>query len=264
MQNILVLGSTGKTGSRIAARLQAHNIRLGSRNAPIPFYWEDSHTWAPVLQKIDAVYISFQPDLAIPGADHTITAFSKLAVNMGVQKLVLLSGRGEPEAKRCEQAVIQSGADWTIVRASWFMQNFTESYMAGPIQAGYVALPVGDAGEPFIDADDIADVVVAALTEPTHAKQIYEVTGPALLTFRQAVAAIAKATGRTIHYETIAITEYTTQLALHGVPPAITDLLSYLFTAVLDGRNASVTDGVERALGRKPTDFSTFIQKSLL
>ncbi|MBV7533714.1 NAD(P)H-binding protein [Chitinophaga sp. sic0106] len=263
MKNILVLGANGKTGRRVAARLQAFNVRLGSRNAPIPFDWEDNNTWAPALQDMDAVYISFQPDLAVPGADHTIAAFSKTAFAAGVQKLVLLSGRGEPEAERCEQAVIQSGIDWTIVRASWFMQNFTESYMAAPIEAGFVALPVGEVGEPFIDADDIADVAVAALIDNKHSQQIYEVTGPALLTFREAVAEIAKVTGRQIHYEGISMDEYTTQLALHGVPADITNLLTYLFTEVLDGRNATVANGVERALGRKPTDFFTFLKKSM-
>lgn len=264
MKNILVLGSNGKTGRRVAARLQSYNVRMGSRSAHIPFDWEDSNTWTPVLQSINAVYISFQPDLAVPGADHTIAAFSKMAVANGVQKLVLLSGRGEPEAERCEQAVIKSGADWTIIRASWFMQNFTESYMAAPIQAGFVALPVGEVGEPFIDADDIADIAVAALTEDRHSQQIYEVTGPALLTFRQAVVDIAKAMGKEIQYDAISMDEYATQLVLHGVPSEIISLLNYLFTEVLDGRNASITNDVERALGRKPTDFSTFIQKSIL
>lgn len=263
---ILVTGSTGKTGSRVAARLQekGYDIRSGSRKAAIPFDWEDSSTWASALQGITAVYISFQPDLAVPGADQTIAAFSAAAVAAGVKKLVLLSGRGEPEAERCEQAVINAGASWTIVRASWFMQNFSESYMAAPIQAGFVALPVGEVGEPFIDADDIADVAVAALTAAGHEREIYEVTGPALLTFREAVAAIALATGKPIGYEAIPIDAYTTQLALHGVPPPVTGLLTYLFTEVLDGRNASITDGVERALGRKATGFDTYLNKAFI
>lgn len=261
---ILVTGSTGKTGSRIAARLQdkGYSIRPGSRKAPIPFDWEDSSTWAPALQGITAVYISFQPDLAVPGADTTIAAFCAAAVAAGVQKLVLLSGRGEPEAERCEQAVINAGASWTIVRASWFMQNFSESYMVEPIQAGFVALPVGEVGEPFVDADDIADVAVAALTTAGHAGQLYEVTGPALLTFREAVSAIATITGKPIGYEAIPIDAYTTQLALHGVPPEVTGLLAYLFTEVLDGRNANTADGVERALGRKPGSFDEYLQKA--
>lgn len=263
---ILVLGSTGKTGSRVAARLQdkGYAIRMGSRKAPIPFDWEDAHTWGPVLKDITAVYISFQPDLALPGADQTIAAFAATAVAAGVKKLVLLSGRGEPEAAQCEQVVMQAGADWTIVRASWFMQNFSESYMAEPIAAGFVALPVGEVGEPFVDADDIAEVAVAALTEDHHAGQVYEVTGPSLLTFREAVQAISTITDKPIHYETIPIETYTTQLALHGVPPEVTSFLTYLFTEVLDGRNANTADGVERALGRKPTAFNTYLNKAFV
>jgi len=262
-ETILVLGGTGKTGSRVAHRLTelGYTVRLGSRKSELPFDWENAATWEPVLQNIDSVYITFQPDLALPGADEMIAAFSKLAVDNGVKKLVLLSGRGEPEARRCENMVMEAGADWTIVRASWFMQNFNESHLLEPILAGYVSLPVGDVGEPFIDADDIADVAVAALTQRGHSGKVYEVTGPRLITFREAVAEIAAASGRNIHYEQISLDKYTAMLEAYGVPEVVTSLLTYLFTEVLDGRNAMLMDGVQQALGRTPVDFSTFVHK---
>lgn len=263
-ETILVLGSTGKTGSRVAKRLQrsGYSVRMGSRKADIPFDWEDPKTWPAVLSDISGVYIAFQPDIAVPGADKTIEAFSKMAVEKGVGKLVLLSGRGEPEAEQCEKIVMAAGTDWTIVRASWFMQNFNEGQMLAPILAGHVALPVGDVGEPFVDADDIADVAVAALTEEGHSQQVYEVTGPALLSFREAVNEIAAATGRQIQYEQISIEEYAAVLEMYGVPREVVGLLTYLFTEVLDGRNENITNGVERALGRKPNDFKTFVNKA--
>ena len=263
--NTLVLGGTGKTGSRIVSRLTAMGrpVRIGSRSAAIPFDWDNSATWSPALQTMDAVYISFQPDVAVPGAVQTIQAFVKKAVEAGVQKLVLLSGRGEKEAQECEKIVMAAGVGWTIVRASWFCQNFSESHMLEPILAGYVALPAGQIGEPFIDADDIADVAVAALTEEKHNGNIYEVTGPRLLTFREAIAEIADATGKDIHYEEITIEEYAAMLATHGVPDDVTSLIAYLFSEVLDGRNALVTDGVERALGRQATDFSAYVKKTI-
>lgn len=256
----LVLGGTGKTGRRIAEKLTAlgRPVRIGSRSAPVPFDWEDRTTWAPALRDIDRVYISFQPDIAAPGGADTVGAFADLAVESGVRHLVLLSGRGEPEAQDAEARVRASGAQWTIVRASFFAQNFDEGEFLGPIMDGEVALPVGDVGEPFIDVDDIADVAVAALTEDGHTGQVYEVTGPRLLTFADAVAEIARASGREITFVQVPLEAYSAVLAEHGVPAEVIDLLSFLFGEVLDGRNAHVCDGVRRALGRAPRDFSDY------
>jgi uncharacterized protein YbjT (DUF2867 family) len=225
------------------------------------FDWNDEATWENALNNIKSVYISYYPDLAIPGASQSIEQFTKLAVKKGVQKLVLLSGRGEEEAQQCEKVVMSAGVDWTIVRASWFCQNFSEGNFLEPILAGHVALPAGNTGEPFIDVDDIADVAVAALTEEGHSKKLYEVTGPRLLTFKEAIGEIAKATGRTIQYEQVPVEDYAGVLAEYGLPKDVIWLVTYLFTEVLDGRNESVADGVQQALGRKATDFSEYVKK---
>jgi uncharacterized protein YbjT (DUF2867 family) len=256
----LVLGSTGKTGRRVAQRLMERGVptRSGSRSGQPPFDWEDQTTWAPALQDVESVYVSFYPDVAFPGAAEAIRSFTRLAISKGVRRLVLLSGRGEEEAQSCERVVQKSGAEWTIVRASWFSQNFSEGFLRDPVLGGEVALPVGDMGEPFIDVEDIADVAVAALTEDRHAGQIYEVTGPRLLTFAEAVQEIASAAGREVRYVSISTEQYASMMAEYGVPEEITSQLIYLFTEVLDGRNAHLTDGVQRALGREPRDFSDF------
>ena len=166
----LVLAATGKTGRRVADRLEAQGrpVRRGSRSAAIPFDWDDATTWAPALEGVEAAYVVYIPDLAVPAAPPAIRAFTELALEAGVRRLVLLSGRGEEEAQRCERIVQESGLDWTIVRASWFAQNFSEGAFHDLVLAGEVALPAGDVQEPFIDVDDIADVVVAALTEYGH------------------------------------------------------------------------------------------------
>lgn len=262
---ILVLGSTGKTGSRVFQQLTAKglNVRHGSRSAAIPFDWENESTWKSVLQDIDTVYISYQPDLAVPAAVPAIDKFSKLAVESGIKKLVLLSGRGEPEAQVCEQLVINAGVDYIIIRASWFCQNFSEGYLVESIVAGHVALPVPPIGEPFIDIDDIAEIAVEAITNDKHNGQIYEVTGPQLLTFEEAISEIARATGKSILYQHIPMDEYTAMLKEFNIPQDYIWLLNYLFNEILDGRNAHVNDGVQRALGRPATDFATFIKKSI-
>jgi uncharacterized protein YbjT (DUF2867 family) len=254
---ILVLGATGKTGRRVLERLNARGVptRAGSRSAEPPFDWEDRSTWAPALEGAGSVYVSYYPDLALPGAVEAVGSFSELAVRSGVPRLVLLAGRGEPEAEEAEQAVRDAGAELTVVRSTWFAQNFSEDYMVEGVLSGEVALPAGDTPEPFVDADDIADVAVAALTEEGHVGELYELTGPRLLTFAEAVAEISQAAGREIRYVPVSVEEFTAAAAEQGVPSEITDLLRYLFSEVLDGRNAHVADGVQRALGREPKDF---------
>jgi uncharacterized protein YbjT (DUF2867 family) len=256
----LVLGGTGKTGRRVAKRLTARGlpVRIGSRSGEHPFDWEDQATWAPALSNVGSVYVSYYPDLGVPGAATQVGSFAQLAVERGVRRLVLLSGRGEEGAQLGEQAVMDSGADWTIVRATWFNQNFSEGNFLDLVLSGEVALPAGDVGEPFVDADDIADVAVAALTEDGHVGQLYEVTGPRLLTFAQAVGEIARAASREIRYVPISMKQFTSVLTEQDVPADFVWLLTYLFTEVLDGRNAHLTDGVQRALGREPHDFADY------
>ena len=257
---ILVLGAHGKTGRRVVERLRARDlpVRLGSRSAQPPFDWHDPSTWRPALEGSRAAYISYFPDLAAPGAPEAVGALAAVALDAGVEHLVLLSGRGEEEAQRSEEALRRSGAAWTVVRSSWFSQNFSEAHFREPLLDGELALPAGDVGEPFADADDIADVAVAALTEDGHEGEVYEVTGPRLLTFAQAVDEIARATGRELRYTRIGLDEFAGGLGQEGVPSEEVVLLRYLFGEVLDGRNAHVADGVQRALGRPARDFTEY------
>lgn len=259
-QPILVIGATGKTGRRVMDRLTARgvSVRAGSRSAQIPFDWENRATWAPALHGARAAYIAYQPDLAAPGAPDAIRSLAEVAVQNGVRKLVLLSGRGEEEAQRSEAMLRASGVDWTILRCSWFAQNFSESFLADAVCGGEVALPVGAVPEPFIDAEDIADAAVAALTEDGHSGRLYELTGPRMITFAQAVATIGEASGRAIRFVQISPEEYASGMRQQRLPEDAISLVTYLFTTVLDGRNAYLTDGVQQALGRAPRDFTDY------
>jgi uncharacterized protein YbjT (DUF2867 family) len=259
----LVLGGTGKTGRRVAKRLKARGVatRIASRSGTPSFDWNDRSTWEVALNGVSATYITYAPDLAIPGATDAIRAFVDKAVAQGVRRLVLLSGRGEEEAQLCERIVQNAGVEWTVVRSSWFNQNFSEGAFLDMVLTGAMTLPAGDIPEPFVDVDDIAAVAVAALTEDSHAGQIYEVTGPRMLTFAEATQEIARASGREIQYVQIPSEAFAAGIAESGAPDDIAWLLDYLFSTVLDGRNATVCDGVQRALGREPTDFAEYARR---
>ena len=257
---ILIIGGAGKTGSRVNARLRAQGIatRPVSRSTAIPFDWTRPETWSAALDGVSKAYVTYQPDIAVEGAAEEIAALARLARNKGLERLVLLSGRGEPGAQRAEAALQASGIAWTIVRASWFSQNFSEGFLVDGVLAGEIALPAGAVPEPFIDVDDIADVVTAALTDGRHANRLYEVTGPRAITFAEAVAEMSAATGRPIRYVQISPQDFAAGMRQAGVPEDIVAVLCEIFSVVLDGRNSRVMHGVEEALGRAPRDFSDY------
>ena len=257
---ILVLGATGKTGRRIVTGLETRGVafRSGSRSATPAFDWSNEAGWDACLQDVAAVYINYAPDLAIPGATESIRSFTDRARSHGVTRLVLLSGRGEAEAQACEKIVQESGIDWTIIRASWFYQNFSEGAFIDMVLSGQITLPAGDTAEPFVDVDDIAEVALAALTETGHSGEVYEVTGPRLMTFADVACELSKASARRIDYVQIPHAAFVAGVAESGAPKDVTWLLDYLFSSVLDGRNAHLNDGIQRALGRPPRDFTDY------
>jgi uncharacterized protein YbjT (DUF2867 family) len=263
-QPILIIGGNGKTGRRVDERLKTKGFatRPVSRSTTPSFDWNDQSGWAVALDGVKIAYVTYQPDIAIQGAKETIAALCKLAKAKGLEHIVLLSGRGEREAQEAERILTLSGVEWTVVRASWFNQNFSESYFVEGILAGELALPARDMKEPFVDADDIADVVVAALTGSVARNRVYEVTGPRAITYAEAVAEIATATSRPIAYRRISQDEFTDGLRQADVPDDIIALLVELFDQVLDGRNVTTTNGVEEALGRKPKDFSEYVREN--
>jgi uncharacterized protein YbjT (DUF2867 family) len=259
-QTTLVVGGTGTTGRRVAARLTAlgRPVRIGTRSSRPRFDWDDADTWAPALDGVGAAYLTYSPDLGMPEAAGRIRRFAELAQSLGVRRLVLLAGRGQHGHAPAERAVQESGLEWTVVRSTWFAQNFSEGFLADLVAAGTVAVPAADALAPFLDADDLAEVVVAALTEDGHGGRVYELTGPRLLGFADAAAEISRARGAEVAYLPIAEADYAAALAADGAPAALIDVLCEVFAELREGGYASTTDDVERVLGRPPRDFAVF------
>jgi uncharacterized protein YbjT (DUF2867 family) len=257
---MLLIGGNGKTGRRVAARLEAQNIdvRIASRSSTTRFDWDDRSTWAPALTGVQAAYLTFHPDLGLPGAAEKVGAFAELAASRGVSQLVLLSGRGEELAQEAERRVRAAGTGSTIVSCSWFMQNFSEDFLIDAVLSGDIMLPAGDVPEPFVDADDIADVVAAALTDPRHRGRTYELTGPRALTFGDVAAELSRATGRTVKYTPITHEQYQDVLREAGLPVELGDM----FRHILDGRNVHTADGVREALGRPARDFAEYAERT--
>ncbi|MFI6416723.1 NAD(P)H-binding protein [Streptomyces sp. NPDC050842] len=265
---ILVTGGTGTSGSRVVSRLRAQEapVRVGSRTGEPPFDWHDRTTWDAALDGVKAVYL-------VPLDGRLLTRpFVERAAELGVERVVLLSGRGvdvpgySGEANLAgathvdgESAVRDSGISWTILRPAWFAQNFSEGIFRDAVVAGELRLPAGDGAASFTDADDIAAVAVAALTEDGHGGQTYELSGPRALTIAEAVAEISEATGRAVRYVPLSHDEFVTELVGAGWSAAEAEDYAEAVGPIRRGMDSAVSDGVQRALGRAPRDFTEYV-----
>ena len=265
--NILVIGGTGKTGHRVVERLtaQGHHVMVGSRKGSPAFDWEDYATFAPALKGMDRAYIVYYPDLAVPGAKEAITALTEAALKEGLEKVVLLSGKGEAEAEACEEIVANSGLNYTLVRASWFNQNFSEGAFLDFVLAGEVALPMPQAEIPFVDVNDIAEVVMKVLVDDHYNGETITVTGPEKLTFKQVVKMMEQGIGKDIRYIPISIEQFKEGMKQAGLPDSYVWLFGYLFKEVLGNPdNQQVSPDVERVLRRQATSFEEYVEKTVL
>ncbi|EZH75253.1 NmrA family transcriptional regulator [Aquimarina atlantica] len=256
--NILIVGGTGKTGRRVAEQLKNKGIepRIGSRQALPSFDWDNKDTWVNALNGIEKMYVTYYPDLAVPGAKEAILSLTYLAKELGIKKLVLLSGKGEVEAEACEKIVMDSGMDYTIIRASWFNQNWSESFFLDPILSGEIALPMSDVLIPFVDADDIAEVAATVLLDDSYNGEIIEVTGPELITFKDVINIISKTSNRSLNFYDITLEQYINGMKQVQIPNDVIWLIEYLFSHVLTNPdNQQVVNDIERVLGRKAKSF---------
>jgi uncharacterized protein YbjT (DUF2867 family) len=263
-ETILVTGGTGKTGGRVVRLLQERGVaaRAASRSGEVPFDWSDRTTWEPALRGATGLYL-LSPDLGSPQAAADIAAFTRQAAKAGARRAVLVSvpaseGMDQDQVAAAERALGDAGLEWTVLRLRWFFQNFSEDFLRDPVLSGEVRLPAGEGTEAFIDADDIAAVAVAALTEKGHDGHVYELSGPRLMTFADAVAEIAEATGRVIRYVPLSAEEYADEQRTQGVPEEWVQLSVDLYAHARSGGLSTLTDDVRKVLGRQPRDFTEY------
>ncbi|MBO0678705.1 NAD(P)H-binding protein [Mycolicibacterium sp. S2-37] len=263
----LVLGATGKTGRRVAARLRMRGlpVRAASRSSQTVFDWSEPSTWDAALQGVTAAYV------VAPGVPGPVHEFVSRAEAAGVRHLVLLSGRGADtwgdsdfgrDMRDAEEAVRGSRLSWTVLRANNFAQNFDEELWYTPLLEGELALPAGDVPEPFVDIEDVAAVAAAVLADPArHSGRIHELTGPRSVTFEEAVELISRASGRPITYKRISPAEYRAVLVESGMGEDDAHHIAEMFAVMERGLLADTTDGVETVLGRAPQTFEEYVAR---
>ncbi|OLE20346.1 MAG: NmrA family transcriptional regulator, partial [Catenulispora sp. 13_1_20CM_3_70_7] len=215
------------------------------------------------LEGVTAAYL-VEPSLDADAENPPrIARLVTAAVAAGVSRLVLLSAPGADfeghPLHTTDRAVRESGVEWTVLRPNWFSQNFSEAFWLPAIRSGTLALPTGEGRVPFIDAEDIADVAIAALTEDRHAGQVYELTGPRAIGFGEATELIAAASGRSLRYVDVSPDDFLQQQLSHGLPAADAERMTKLLVSISTGEGERLQDGVEQALGRAPRRFEDFV-----
>ncbi|MFC4068354.1 NmrA family NAD(P)-binding protein [Actinoplanes subglobosus] len=254
---ILVIGGTGTVGSRVAARLReaGRDVRVVSRHTVPRFDWAEPGSWAAALVGVPTMFILLPDQTAMP------EAFLPEALRAGARRVVLHSDRGLEvmglgHLQKAEQWVRDSAPEWTIVRPDWFHQDF-ETFFRQPVVDGRLCVPVGDARQGFIDADDIAAVEVAALTGDDLLGRLVEVTGPRALSFGEAAAEISRATGREITFDG-SPDAFRKAMSADGLPDEVIESLVEGYTRLRSRGDTEPTGTVEEVLGRPGVDFAAY------
>jgi uncharacterized protein YbjT (DUF2867 family) len=274
----LVVGATGNVGGRLAQILASQGVGVkaasrqpssyaGPRGADaVAFDLDRPETFGPALQGVDRAFVIARSGDAQPQA--ALNRFFDEAKAAGVEHVAFLTAAGvemneEVGLRQAERHLMASGLAYTLLRPTWFMQNFSSGFIQPMItQMGTIYLPAGDGKTSFIDAGDIAAVAAAVLTQPGHAGQAYTLTGGEALTYGEAAAIISDVTGRPLSYVAISNDAFRQSLIDQGWPAESAGFMAGLFHAVEQGWAASVSPDVESVLGRKPITFQQFASQN--
>jgi uncharacterized protein YbjT (DUF2867 family) len=265
----LVLGATGKTGSRVADRLLSRGlpVRTAARSgADAHFDWDDPGTYVPALQGVNRVYL-LGPVMRTDFADQ-VSVFLDDAEAAGARHVTYLSAHGVDSAppgtamRSVELDLLgRPGLTHAILRPAWFMQNFSETFLK-PV-GGAIVVPAGDGAEAFVDAEDIAAVASATLTDPeAHAGAQYALTGPEALTIEEAAKVISDVSGQAINYTDSDRDEWIAAAVAAGVPAAYGAVLRLLTETIASGHGSRPSSDVEKAAGAAPASFADFARRT--
>lgn len=270
MREVLVIGATGTTGSRVATGLAAQGVRVRratrTPRAPgqIRFDWSDPATHRPALTGAGAVYLIAPTGVADPAS--LVESLLHEAVESGVRRIVLLSSSAvtaeTPGFGALPLLVRTMSPEWTVLRPSWFMNNFTGDHpVAQGVRAGEIVTATGSGRVGFVDAEDIAAVAVRALTDERPHNTDHLITGPEALSYAEAAAIIADVTGKPVTHRAVGAPELINRLS--SLPREYAAVLAAMDVAIAAGAEDRVTDTVTRVTGRPPQDFRTFAGKEL-
>lgn len=272
MPEVLVIGATGTTGSRVVDFLRDRDVPTRSATrAPraagqVRFDWADRETHAPALRGASAVYLV--APIGVIDPVPFVEPFLEEARRQGVRRVVLLSSsamaEGDPPLGVLHGLVRATTPEWAVLRPSWFMQNFTGDHPAGVgVRTGEIVSATADAKVAFVDAGDIAAVAGHALTDEVPHNTEHLLTGPESASYAEAAEIIGKWTGTPVRHRALSTDDFTQHLAASGLPIEFAAFLAALDEDIRRGSEDRVTDTVERVTGRPPRAFREFVEAEI-
>ena len=270
---ILVTGAAGKVGSAVVKALLAKGdrVRAGYRNPstasvpagvePVAFDFTNLDSVCAALDGVTGTYLISPP--LDPDARAKLAPFIAEAVKRKIH-IVFLSAFGanlaDTPLRQVEQLLAESKAVYTILRPNFFMENFTEGWIAPTIKGmNAIYLPASDGKSSFIAVADIA-AAVAASFDRKWMGQAFNLTGPEAFDHATVAQIISAATGRRIEYHATDEESTVQGARAMGMPEGEIEYLLNLYRAVRAGYAAPITGDVEILTGRKSITFSEFVE----
>ncbi|WP_219993912.1 SDR family oxidoreductase [Aestuariibacter sp. GS-14] len=269
MKKIAVLGANGTVGQHIVPALVAagHTVFAASRSGKtvegvtgVAVDYDSPASFDTLFSAVDVAYVMLPTGYV--DIETKLLPVVALAAEHGV-KVVFQSVFGVDADdsipyRKVELALEASGTPYVILRPNWFMDNFHSFWLAG-IQHGELALPAGDAQTSFIDARDIADSAVAALTNDRFDGKAFNLTGGEALSYAEAIKLISDAIDKPVTYVANSAAAFTNGLINVGVPADYAHFLAAIFEPVAAGYTAAISGDVLQLTGHQPRRFADYL-----
>ncbi|OAQ39801.1 hypothetical protein A5893_09500 [Pedobacter psychrophilus] len=271
-EKILITGATGTIGKAVVKHLKAKNASflIASRNPEeaaekfgsdinvVKFEFEDISTFENAVDGVSKVFL-LGPPLRYDLAD-VLMPFLDFLKAKNILEVVYISALGAEKMGDTltfhtiiEEKLKADGFDYTILKPSFFSQNFKNYEWENITQRGITYVTAGEGKVGFIDVDDIGLVASTVLTSTGHSKKIYELTGPELLSYQDAATLLSEVTGKQIVYPNPSIEEYTKALKAAGAPDFIAPYMTSVYSLISDHKVNFLTNNVETITGKKPS-----------
>ncbi|WP_224449937.1 SDR family oxidoreductase [Haloprofundus salilacus] len=273
---VLVTGATGTVGRHVVSTLSDRpaTVRVGLRNPDassrrvpetadvVEFDFEKPEAWGSTLANVDGLFLVRPPTVDA----ETVGRFAEAAARVGVAHIVYLSTLGAERNvliphHRIEKRIMATEADYTLLRASFFMQNFLEVHRADIVEHNQIFVPAGDGKTSFVDARDLGEAGATVLTERGHENHAYDLTGSEAVGYTEVAAVFTRVLDRQITYPKPSLLEFGVRMRRRGNSLAFIALMGGIYTTARLGLAARVTDDTSRILGREPRKMRTFVEE---
>jgi uncharacterized protein YbjT (DUF2867 family) len=266
---ILLTGATGTIGRATMTALRAANaaFKVAARNPAelhalgvpsVAFDWDQLSSYLPALQGVDRLFLLTPNSERQVGYILQAVAAAKRAGVRHIVRVSVMGADAEPgiilgrQHFAAEREIRASGIGCTMLRPTFFMDNFIRYYGVDPHKDSQVYLPNGDGKAAWVDPADVGEVVAKVLCTDSYAGSVIDLTGPELLSTAEALSVLSSVLGHRHTY--VDVSEQAAREAMEktGMPAWLADAFLELNALIRQGHAAALTSGVQQVLGRPP------------